>query len=426
MRKWVLWVMTAWTGVALGQGPGTPPGSQAVPQSAQPVRPVGVVTRIQPDSLVLRTDAGPDLAVELSEGTAFLRVPPGSKDLKSATAIAVSDISIGDRVLVRGQVSDDQKSMVAKSVIVMAKTDLEKAHEAERAEWRRRGIGGRVKALDAAAREITISVPTRPPDPANPTQPVTITLAPNAVLLRYARDSVRFADAKPGTLEEIKVGDQVRALGTKSEDGARFTAEKLVSGSFRNLGATVISVDAPNGTVTVKDLASGKPLVVRTNSDSKLHRLPAFVAQMLAGFTSGATPGGQQGGGAGSWRNATGPPPAPSGAQQGGTAGAWRREGQTTTGAPFGQLGGGAGAGRNGGPPDFQEMLDRAPALAVSDLKPGDALMVLSTEGKDPSEVTAIILLAGVEPILAAQPKGSEEMVLGQWNMSGGGEGGPQ
>jgi TusA-related sulfurtransferase len=70
-------------------------------------------------------------------------------------------------------------------------------------------------------------------------------------------------------------------------------------------------------------------------------------------------------------------------------------------------------------------MLDRAPALALGDLKPGDALMVLSTESATSSEVTAIIVLAGVEPILAAQPKGSEQMVLGHWNWGGGGEGGP-
>jgi hypothetical protein len=68
-------------------------------------------------------------------------------------------------------------------------------------------------------------------------------------------------------------------------------------------------------------------------------------------------------------------------------------------------------------------MLDQAPALALSELKPGDALIVLSTEGAKLGEVTAITVLAGVEPILAAQPKGSNQMVLGPWNMSGG-EGG--
>lgn len=418
MRKSVLILTAVWTGIALAQNPATAPPTQSGAATAQPVRPIGVVTQLKTGGLTLETDAGPVLEVPLPEGISVIRVPPGAKDLKTAAPITVGEISLGDRVLIRGRVSDDQKSVAATSVIVMAKTDLEKAREAERAEWRRRGIGGHVKALDPTAKEITISVPTRPPDPANPTHPVTITLAANVVLLRYAPDSVKFSDAKPGTFEEIKVGDQVRALGTKSGEGARFAAEKLVSGTFHNIGATVISADAQNATVTVKDLASGKPIVVRTNSDSKLHRLPPFVAQMLARFTTGAGPSG----GAGGASNA-----APGG-PQGAGGGAWRRESQGSGTASAGsrsERDGGAAGGHNGGPPDFQEMLDRAPALVLGDLKAGDALMVLSTEGAKSSEVTAIIVLAGVEPILAAQPKGSEQMVLGQWNMGGGGEGGP-
>ena len=79
---------------------------------------------------------------------------------------------------------------------------------------------------------------------------------------------------------------------------------------------------------------------------------------------------------------------------------------------------------QRGGPHDFQQMLERMPALTLSELKPGQTLIVVSTEGAKPSEVTAIAILTGVEPILAARPKGSSEMNLGPWNMSmGGGEG---
>lgn len=406
MKKWMPCLMVVWVGVALAQGPATAPSSPPGTSPAQPVRPVGMVTQIKPGSLTLHSDAGPELLVTLSEGISVVRVPPGAKDLKAATPITVGDISIGDRVLVRGRVSDDQKSVLATSVIVMAKTDLEKAREAERAEWRR-GIGGLVKAVNPQTKEITLSVPTVPPTPGNLTRPVVLTLAANAALLRYAPDSVRFSDAKPSTFEEIKVGDQVRALGTKSEDGSRFAAAKLVSGTFRNLGATVISVDAASGVVTVKDLASGKPVVVRTNPDSRLHRLPPFLAQMIARFNSGEPVSGTM----------SGQPP-------GTGPGGWRGGGPPSSAGPERREAGGPGNGPGHGPPDFQQMLERTPPLVLGDLKPGEALMVLSTEGAISAEVTAIIVLAGVEPILAAQPKGSEQMVLGPWNMSAG-EGGP-
>ena len=406
MKKGLLYLMAVWVGTALAQGPGSAP-SAPPSSSSQPVRPIGVVTQLKPGTFTLHTDAGPDLAVLLPDEVSVLRVPPDAKDLKAATKITVSDIHLGDRVLVRGRVSDDQKSVLATSVIVMSETDLAKAREAERLDWRRRGTGGLVKAINPEAREITVAVPNTPPTPGNLTHPVVITLAANVVLLRYAPDSVKFSDAKPSTFEEIKVGDQVRALGTKSEDGSRYAAEKLVSGTFRNIGATVVSVDAQNGAVTVKDLASGKPLVVRTNSDSRLHRLPPFLAQMIATFNSGGSASGTM----------TGRPP-------GGAPGAWRGgrppSGAAVTRAQAGERGGAAG----NGPANFQQMVDRAPVLSLEELKSGEALIVVSTEGAKPSEVTAIVMLAGVEPILAAQPGGSEQMVLGPWSM-GMGQGEP-
>jgi hypothetical protein len=421
MKKGILWVILFWAGVALAQGPGTTPSAPPSSSSSQPVRPIGVVTQIQPGNFTLHTDAGPDLLVQLPEGVTVVRVPPGAKDLKAATKITVSDISKGDRVLVRGRVSDDQKSVLATSVIVMTQTDLAKAREAERLEWQRRGIGGLVRAINPQTKEIIISVPNTPPTPGNPTHPVTISLAANAMLLRYAPDSVKFSDAKPSTFDEVEVGDQVRALGTKSEDGSRFSAEKLVSGTFRTIGGTVVSIDAAERTVTVKDLASGKPVVVWTNADSRLHRLPPFIAQMIAAFNSGEAPAGEV-----AARPGTGGPrgEAVGGAMPGRPAG-----GGPGGGAGGGQwrgVGAGQGGGPSGGPRDFNQMLERTPPLTLGELKPGDALVVVSTQGAKPSEVTAIVMLAGVEPILSARPKGSSEVVLGPWNMSmGGGEGGP-
>jgi hypothetical protein len=337
-----------------------------------------VVTKLQAGSLTLHTDAGPDLLIVLADGVSFLRVPPGATNLNTATKIAMSDISSGDRVLVRGRVSEDQKSIIATSVIVMSKSDLASAREAERLDWQRRGIGGTVQALNPETREITVMSPAAPPTPGNSTHSVSVVLSANIALLRYAPDSVKFSDAKPGTFEQIKVGDQMRALGTKSEDGGRFTAEKLVSGTFRNLGVTVVSVDAQNHAIAVKDLASGQPVLVRTNADSKLHHLPPSVAHTLAALNSGGTSEGKAG---------------------------------SELGAE--QL-------------DVQQMLERAPVLDLGELKPGDPLIVVSTEGAKPSEVMAIDILADVEPILAARPKGSKQAVVGSWSLGmNGGEGGP-
>src|ERR1051326_4048227 len=373
--------------------------------NAQKIRPIGVVTAVQPGQLTLRTDSGPSLAVSLLENVSVLKVPPGAKSLKEAAKISVTDIQVGDRVLIIGPLSEDQKSVSAKSVVVMSKSALETAREAERLQWGKTGISGVVKAVDPATKEITLAVPNTAPKPGDLTHPVTVTLASNATLLRYAPDSINFSDAKPAPLDQIHFGDQVRALGTKSPDGTHFTAQKVVSGTFRNIGATVLSVDAPHGTITVKDLATGNPVLVRTNAESKLHELTPEVANTIAAFNAGPSANGAAG---------------QQGESEGGQRG--RRADFQRNGQPSGP---GGGRGMPGGHPgNFEQMLQQMPALSLANLKSGEPLIVVSTEGAKPDQVTAIAVLSGVEPILRARPKGSKEVVLGPWNMSVGGGGG--
>jgi len=379
------------------------------PQAAQAARATGDVTQVQPNHLTVHTDKG-DVQVALPDGAKLLRVPPGSKDLKSATAISASDISPGDRAVVLGRLSDDQKTIEAARVVVMSKSDISSYHEAEVKEWQTRGIEGNVKAVDPTKMEITISVPNRPPTPGNLTHPVTLTTTPQTTLLRYAPNSVKFSDAQPSNFAALKVGDQLRALGTASPDGTHYAAEKVISGTFHNIGATVISVDPQASTLTVKNLATNKPVVVHAGADCKMHQLPDFVAQMVARLSSGGGPAG--GPGAGS-------PPAAGG--PGGRGGAGGQ------GGPGG--GGGGGGMRRGGMGNLSQALENMPAITLNDFKRGEPVVIFSMEGTSPSEVTAIYILTGVEPILAAQPKGGE-MNLGSWNLSlgggaAGGEGGP-
>ena len=402
LLKWAVPCLFLAQALAVGR-----PSRQGATNS-QKVRPIGIVTEVQSGQLTLHTDAGPSLTVSLPEGISILQVPPGAKSLKQATKIAASDIHLGDRVLIIGPVSADQKSVTARTVVVMSKSALETAREAERLQWEKRGIAGVVKSVDPAAKEITLAVHNTLSKPGDLTHSVAVTLAPNASLLRYAPNSIKFSDAKPAPFADIHIGDQMRALGTKSADGTHFTAEKVVSGTFRNIGATVISVDAPQHTITVKDLATGKPVLVRTNADSRLHKLTPKIANTIAKF------------------NAAPPENAAAGQKNGGRGGE-RPHGKAGFRSP--ERPGGPQA--EGGVPEehagnLQEMLQQMPALSLSQLKPGEPLIIVSTEGLKPGQVTAIAILSGVEPILRAQPKGSKEVGLGPWNMSVGGGGGSE
>ena len=403
--------------IALSLALGLATSGQAQTGSSQAVRPIGVVTAIDAAAkrITLKTDAGSALVVLLRDDTSFVRVPPGAKDLKEARKIAFADIGVGDRVLVRGKVADDQKSIPATSVVVMTQADIAKKHEADRAEWQKRGVSGTITALEVATKQITIS--TRTPEGR---KPLTVALGSHAEMRRYAPDSVKFSDAKPSTFDALKVGDEVRALGEKSEDGSRYTAEEVVSGSFRNIAGTVITISTAENIIKITDLETKKPLSVRIDGDSQLRKLPEMVAEFMAMRLRGGGNGMGSGGNGsriGPGGNGPGAGVVPARASGGGGT-----PGGPSTGGPRNGPGGGGGSGGgmmrgSGAASDISQMLERMPVVSLSDLRPGDAIIVASTVGADPSQVTAITLLTGVEPLLRAAPDGAQQMNLGNWNL---------
>src|SRR5689334_12260518 len=107
--------------------------------------------------LTIKTDAGSMVTVSLSDKTTYKKLAPGEQSLTNATDVTFADLAEGDRVMARGTVAADRKSVPALMVIVMTKGDLAKKQEAERAEWRRSGILGVITALKPETHEITIA-----------------------------------------------------------------------------------------------------------------------------------------------------------------------------------------------------------------------------------------------------------------------------
>src|SRR5271154_6413655 len=265
--------------------------AQVAPPKTPPA--VGTIKSISADSLDLTADSGGEIKVLLTADTKIFRVPPGSKDLKDAATMEVSDLQPGDRVLVRGKPGDTPQTFAASAVIVMKQGDIAQKRAKEKEDWQRRGVGGLVKSVDAGSGTITISTMTVAGN-----KDVEVHTSKDTIIRRYAPGSVKFDDAKTGALAEIHAGDQLRARGTKSADGSEFAADELVTGAFRNIAGTIVNIDAAAGKVTVNDLALKKNVEVAVSSDSQLRKLPAQAAQRLAarlkgtaGDASGGTPG---------------------------------------------------------------------------------------------------------------------------------------
>lgn len=368
--------------------------AEAQPQQAAVVRPVGTVKAIFGKTITLATDAGAAVTVEVQDNARLLRIAPGERDLKNAAPLNLQDLQVGDRILVRGSYGPDGKTVLAASVIAMKEADLASKHAQEREEWQRHGVGGLVKKVDAADGTITIAT-----NATGAAKDVVVHVSKQTVLRRYAPDSVMFDEAKVAPMADIKEGDQLRARGTRSADGAELAADEIVSGTFGNIAGTISAIDSGAGTLTVMDLVAKKPVVIRVSKDTQLRKLAPPMAQMIAARLKGEAPG--------------------AGAGENGAPGAAARPAEGSAGA--GRSGfGGAGQGRPGGARggDFQQLLARMPAVTLADLQRGDAVMIVTTEGTQDRGATAITLLAGVEPILEASPKGGASSILTPWTMS--------
>jgi len=372
--------------------------AQAPAAAPAAARQIGTVKAISGNSLTLAADSGAQTSVTVGEGARILQLAPGSTDLKSAQPIALGDIATGDRVLVTGK-SDDDGSFTATRVILMKSTDIAQKNEAEKVDWQKRGSGGIVNAVSGST--LTISSGARK---------IAVETSSTTKFRRYAGDSVKFEDAKPGTLAQVQVGDQLRVRGDKSEDGSTIKAAEVVSGSFKNLSGTIATINASAGTLTLKDLATKKTVTVSVTSNSDLRKLPPEMAARFAARTRGGAPaaGAAPAGGAA--------PPA-GGAPAGADAPA---AGGGNAGRGPGGPGGPGGAGRPGGG-DLSQMLPHLPTQAIGELKAGDAVMVVASQADAGSTtLTAVTMLSGVEPILAASPTGAPAMTLSPWNMGGG------
>jgi hypothetical protein len=372
-------------------------------QDAGLVRALGTVKAVTDKSVTLAPDSGSEMTILIQDGTKIVRAAPGEKDIKQATPITLSDLQVGDRIFVRGKTDQDGKSVDAASVIAMAKTDVAAKQASDRAEWQKHGLGGIVSAVDPATSTITISVTV-----AGEKKNVAIHISKTTVLRRYAPDSVKFDDAKLSSLDKVQVGDQLLARGTRNADGSELSADEVVSGTFRNIAGTVSSLNAAAGTLVVQDLDTKKPVTVKVTADSEVRKLPPAVAQRIAARLKGETPTA----GRGATPSGSGAAPSAQRGTDSAAASAGNRTGN--------DAGNGSGAGRSGGQGggDLQQLIGRMPAASLSDLQKGDAVIVVTTGGMEGGAVTAIILLAGVEPILQGSPKGGQS-ILQPWTLGG-------
>ncbi|HUD23970.1 MAG TPA: hypothetical protein VMQ60_14085 [Acidobacteriaceae bacterium] len=357
---------------------------------------LGTVKMVSGNTVTLSTDTGQTVTVTVPATAQVVQLPVGSTDLKAAKPGQFSDIALGDRVLATGKAEAGATSFNALRVVLIKSTAIAQMQAEQQADWKARGTGGIVSSVDSAKGIITLQ---------SGSKKLTVTISSTTKFRRFEGDSVKYEDSKPGTIAQIQPKDQMQVLGNKSADATTIQAEEIMSGSFLNLSGLVTSIDQATGKITFKDLATKKSMTVNVTSNCDMRNIPLMTATRIAAQTNGGGPSGGRGGRRGGGTSGA------AGVDDAGTNDTAGTTGQEDT----------AGAMRRSAGADLSQMMPRLPTIKLTDLKIGDAVMVVASEpSPGASTVDAITLVSGVEPILTANPNGG--MSLGMSIGGGGGE----
>lgn len=227
---------------------------------------LGSVAAIDPNTLqfTLKPDSGALQRFRAGAETQVVQVAPGEQDLSQGKPARLTDVAIGDRILV----SFVEGLAEARRIVLVSSDDIAKRNEAEKLDWQKRGISGIVAAKNAE--EVVLETRTM-----QSVQKTTVAISSKTKIRQYAPDSVSFAAARPATLDAIATGDQFRVRGNRSADGTRLTAEDVVFGTFLTKVGTIVSVDVAARQVRVNDLVTKAPLTVKLNGESQLKTMAA-------------------------------------------------------------------------------------------------------------------------------------------------------
>ena len=332
-------------------------------QTTAPDRVVGLVTAVDKatNQISVKADTGETKAVVISATSAVLRMPPGETSAQKALKISLEEVAVGDRVFARGAFTGDGKMLEARQVVVSSAVATAAQAQPQQADPRKRPMAGRIARVDVDKKEITLQ-----PRGREGVTPPTIVVSDATRFFRYAPDSMDINHASRSSLGQMREGDQLRALGERSEDGARFTATEIIAGSMIRTIGEVVSVDATRKELRLKN-NDGQTITVTIGDRSSLRRVTPEVAATFA--TRPGRVDGQQARGE-------------------------RRERRERPAGENGEARRGEGRAGRGGR-GFQQILEGLPAISLTELKKGDAVFVSGSEGSEASRMTAIMLITG-------------------------------
>lgn len=394
---------------ALAQAPAAAPKYVSV---------IGTIEKIDTGakSLAMKTDKGEESNIKFDDRTQFLMLPAGETDNKKATRAKAGDVGAGDRVIARMK----QEDQTGPAVFLYFSKQADLAQRAKKTadEWQTQSVDGTVKSIDPATKQIVMAVRAG----LGPARDMSLDASGSVEYQRYNPDTAKYEPSSAG-FSAIQTGDRVKVLGQKSADQTSIKLEAVASGTFRTVPVQIKTIDVAAKTVTGTDLATKKPITIAVRTDTMLRKLDDETALQMARRLN---PTFQQEGGGRGGRGGRGGGPSAGGDGQaaaggGGFQGGGGRGNFAGRGGPGGGFQGGGRGGRNADP---SKLLESQPSIELGDLKAGEPVVVTGASVGDGSKLTAMSLVAGVDPILRAAPQNGPDPLGGSWNF--GDSGAPQ
>jgi hypothetical protein len=374
----------------------------AAPKASPYVSVLGTIEKVDTAAksiTVKPPKADASTTVKFNEQTTFMKMPAGETDTKKATPATAADIAEGDSVIAR-VLTADPTGKPARTIYIEKQADLAQRREKTLEEWKT-ATSGTVTAVEPGVIKVTAKVAGSPTP-----KEITIDVSGRVEYTHYNPENGKY---ESGALADVKPGNQVRVLGEKNADSTHIKATDLGTGSFKTIGLQIKSIDTAGNSISGIETASKAPVTISLRADTSLKKFNDMSAMMVARQLNPTyqQPGGRGGRGGGA--------PGGGGAPAGAAPGAG---GEAPAGGGMGR-----GGGRGRGGMDIGKIIEQQPAIQLSELKPGDAIIVTGATGKDAARLYAIALVAGVEPILRAAPNNGADPLAGSWNMGGGGGG---
>jgi predicted RNA-binding protein len=222
---------------------------------------VGNISKIdiEKGEISIKNQEGEEKTLKIIKSTSFLRLDSEGMPLENAQRISLNELILGNRLFVRGIKSAEKNYFLLQTVIVLQNLPSQGASQ----------IQGRVTSIDISKKEIKITGSLQTEN-----RIIVIDASSESVdFRRYGYKSLKFDDSVKGTFEQIKIGDNLKSLGTFDDKISTFKPKVLISGTFKVLAGKIKLLDFQSNEVTIIETQTNQTFKLKIVEDVRLKKL---------------------------------------------------------------------------------------------------------------------------------------------------------